>query len=321
LGTYTVRNLRGHTHQGDTVTVHFRVAAGAATTVSLVSYDAPGARLNAKNAGREVIADNATGTFTKGTYNLTVHIPSNFYQIVFVAGAAIDHFGPAGSNISYTAQGRLLSADNGGTQLQAMGSISGFVSSDNNRNNKIDTGDTGIAGVKILLTGTNDLGAAVSLSVMTDASGHYSFTGLRTGVYSLEQLPPANYSAESDFAGSLGGSLTSPSVISSIVVANGQNGVDYDFLDLPPALQQTFFISGAVIGGPGNSIVTITDTTTHTVYSVTAVNGRYSQSGLPAGDAFTITAVPPPGLTSSTITIPALTADRPGQNISFRQSV
>jgi hypothetical protein len=316
-GTHTFSDLRGHTHQGDTVTVHFRVARGATATVSLVTYDAPGPRFNSNTASQQVIADLATGTFTGGTHSLTVHIPSNFYQIDFVDGAAIDHFGPAVSNIFYSAQRRLLSADNGGTQRQVTGSISGSVFSDNNRDNMIGAGATGISGVRVVLTGTNDLGASVSLSVLTDSSGFYSFTGLRQGVYSLQQEPPVNFSAESDFTGSLGGSPDGPSMISTIVLHNGQNGINYDFLDLPPVQLQTYSISGTVFGPSAFSIVTITDTTTQKVYSVNVVNRSYSLAGLPAGDSFTITAAAP-GFTSNTITIPVLRADMPGQNLQLR---
>ena len=56
-----------------------------------------------------------SGKLGPGTYRLTVQVPDNFYQIDLVAGAEIDHFGPAGGNVFYSAQSRLLSADNGGS--------------------------------------------------------------------------------------------------------------------------------------------------------------------------------------------------------------
>jgi hypothetical protein len=161
------------------------------------------------------------------------------------------------------------------------------------------------------------LGASVSLSVITDSLGFYSFTGLRQGVYSLQQEPPVNFSSESDFTGSLGGSRDGPSVISTIVLHNGQNGINYDFLDLPPVQLQTYSISGTVFGPSASPIVIITDTSTQKVYSVNVVNRSYSLAGLPAGDSFTITAAAP-GFTSNTITIPVLRADTPGQNLQLR---
>ena len=117
--TTTVSDLRGNTHQGDTVTVTFTVPAYTTDQVSLVSYLAPGPTFDASTAGAQMIYQDATGFFTAGataqSYSLTVTIPNCYYQIDFVCGPAIDHFGPAGSNIFYSAQHRLFSADNGGT--------------------------------------------------------------------------------------------------------------------------------------------------------------------------------------------------------------
>jgi hypothetical protein len=115
-GGATVSNLRGNTAQGKTVTAHFTVAAGsAAQPYSFVTYNAPDPTFNASDASQQTIYQVATGTFGPGTYSLTVTIPSNYYQIDFVAGPAINQLGPAGSNIFYSAQDRLISADNAGT--------------------------------------------------------------------------------------------------------------------------------------------------------------------------------------------------------------
>lgn len=112
-------DLRGHTHEGDTVTVHFTVLAHHTETLSFVSYTAPGSSFDANTASQQVIYNYQTGTFTAGstnkTFAMTVKIPKCDYQIDLVCGQMIDKFGPAGSNIFYTPQGRLFSADNGGT--------------------------------------------------------------------------------------------------------------------------------------------------------------------------------------------------------------
>jgi sarcosine oxidase gamma subunit len=110
----TVTDLRGATAQGETVTVTFTVPSGPAMTYTLVSYNAPDPVFNASDASEQTIYQVATGTFTGGTHTLTVTIPSNYYQIDFVCGAAINELGPAGSNIFYSAQNRLISADNAG---------------------------------------------------------------------------------------------------------------------------------------------------------------------------------------------------------------
>jgi parallel beta-helix repeat protein len=114
-GRYRVTDLRGHVHQGDTVSVTFTIDSGYMDTLSLVSYIAPGSSFSANTASQQKIYQDATGTFGPGTYTLSVVVPPCYFQVDFVCGYAIDHFGPAGSNIFYHAQDRLISADNGGT--------------------------------------------------------------------------------------------------------------------------------------------------------------------------------------------------------------
>ncbi len=113
--TTTVTNLRGATAQGETVTVTFTVPSGSsAMQYTLVSYNAPDSYFNASDASQQTVFQVATGTFGPGTHTLTVTLPTNYYQIDFVCGAAINQLGPAGSNIFYSAQDRLISADNAG---------------------------------------------------------------------------------------------------------------------------------------------------------------------------------------------------------------
>src|SRR5665213_3667708 len=112
-GCHTVTDLRGQTHEGDTVNVTFTVKAGTSDTFSLVVYSAPGATFDANTASQQRVLQVASGSFTTGTHTLTVHLPRNsHYQVDFICGSVITQFGPAGSNIFYTPQGRLISADN-----------------------------------------------------------------------------------------------------------------------------------------------------------------------------------------------------------------
>jgi hypothetical protein len=235
----TVTDLRGHTQQGDTVVANFTIAAGAGpTVVSLVSYDAPGPSFDPNTAGQRTVDLIASGTFGPGANSLSVKLPNNFYQVDFVLGQAINHFGPAGSHIFYSAQGRLLSADNAGTEAFAAASLSGQVFSDNTGTGTAGNGNGGIGGVIVTLTGTNDLGQTVTVSTMTDSSGAYSFTGLRSGTYTITVSTPSNFAAELASVGTLGsqpGSGTASSgVISNITLGNGSVGANYNFGELPP---------------------------------------------------------------------------------------
>jgi Ca2+-binding RTX toxin-like protein len=61
------------------------------------------------------VYDAETGFFLPGNHSMAVVVPGSYFQIDFVCGDVIDKLGPAGSNIFYTPQGRLISADNDGT--------------------------------------------------------------------------------------------------------------------------------------------------------------------------------------------------------------
>jgi SdrD B-like domain len=69
------------------------------------------------------------------------------------------------------------------------GEIGDFVWDDLNGNGIQDSGEPGIAGVTVTLSG------AASGSTTTDANGYYSFTGLSAGSYTVTVATPAGYNA------------------------------------------------------------------------------------------------------------------------------
>ncbi len=110
-----VTGLGGNTHQNSVVKVTFTVPAGYTDKVSLVSYKAPGPTFDPNTASQQTIYQVVTNTYGPGTYTIQVNTPDCYYQVDFVCGCVIGKFGPAGSNIFYSQQGRLISADNDGT--------------------------------------------------------------------------------------------------------------------------------------------------------------------------------------------------------------
>ncbi|WP_129678227.1 SdrD B-like domain-containing protein, partial [Candidatus Chloroploca sp. Khr17] len=72
-------------------------------------------------------------------------------------------------------------------------SIGNLVWDDTNGNGVQQSGENGIADVLVTLTGVDSLGATVSLTTTTDASGLYTFTNLVPGTYTVTVTPPAGY--------------------------------------------------------------------------------------------------------------------------------
>ena len=108
--------------------------------------------------------------------------------------------------------------------------ISGTVLKDLNANGVKDSGETGIAGVTITLTGVDALGQPVTATATTDANGVYSFAVL-PGTYTLKETTPVDYLSSGSLAGSATGAaivnedeLTTPAV-------GGATSEHNDFLD------------------------------------------------------------------------------------------
>ena len=236
---YTVNNgctqytdLSGNTNQGDLVTVHFTVASGGQSTVSLVSYTAPSQSFDYNTAYLQKIFDLGTGTFGPGTYTLTVQIPNSYYQVDFVCGPAIDQFGPNGSNIFYHAENRFISSDNDGCQavLTHPGSLSGVVYADANFSGTQDSGEPGIGLATVTLVSTD---GCVSLTRYTKPDGSYIFDNLPAKTYKITLSQPSGTAQGTDTAGTLGG-VVGTNAISSIVVSSGGVGVNYAFATVTP---------------------------------------------------------------------------------------
>ena len=104
--TRTYKTLTGHVLAGDKVTMSFTVQAGHTTWVSLASYKAPS---NKASAALPVIFEGKEALFRAGKHTLTVNIPKSSFQVYSASGYVLWKFGPAGSNINYTAQKRVFS--------------------------------------------------------------------------------------------------------------------------------------------------------------------------------------------------------------------
>lgn len=106
-------SMSGNVHAGDTISVTFTVKAGMTDQFHLVSYSAPDSYFNANDAYEQKVYQSGGGTYGPGTHTITIKVPSGHFQVDFICGSVIYNFGPAGSNIFYTPQGRLINAVNG----------------------------------------------------------------------------------------------------------------------------------------------------------------------------------------------------------------
>lgn len=116
-------------------------------------------------------------------------------------------------------------------------SLSGFVFAGSSV-----AGATPLAGVTLTLTGTTSTNQSVTMTTTTGANGSFTFTNLLPGSYTITQTPPPNPSSGLSVTttakvgtvntvsdGTVG---SSQNVITSINVAAGNTGVNYDFTDV-----------------------------------------------------------------------------------------
>lgn len=119
-------------------------------------------------------------------------------------------------------------------------SLSGYVYDDCPNNDGVkDPGELGIAGVTIVLTGTDDLGAAVTRTTVTDANGFYKFSDLRAGTYKVVEQQPADYLDGKDKAGTpFAANATVSDEFSNVVIPPSPvslDGVNFNFGELKPS--------------------------------------------------------------------------------------
>jgi hypothetical protein len=225
-GVTPVTDLHGHVNEGDVIQVSFTVASGAAAQpFTLVSYTAAAPISNSSTASLQHIFASDTGLLGPGMHSLTISVPHSFFEVDFVAGYAIDHLGPAGSNIFYASQNRLISNDHGGTHavLNMGGSLTGYVYADANNNGVFESTERPISGVTVTLKG-----GSLSQTVVTDIHGAYRFDNLPPGIYNIAETQPASFSDGVDTLGSRGGAKGNDK-FSGILLPAGTSGAGYNF--------------------------------------------------------------------------------------------
>jgi hypothetical protein len=248
-----------------------------------------------------------------GTYTITETPPAGYLDGIITAGGA---GGTVGSHNVADIVITATTADSSGynfAELQPSG-LAGFVYVDANANGVRDASDLPVPNVVMTLTGTNDLGQAVSLTTTTDATGAYTYSGLRLGTYAIKETQPAGFLPFKNSAGSLGGTASGTDQIAQISLLFCQMGTDYNFGQVLPASLSGFVYEDcdnngikepAELGIAGVTIsLTGTNVLGNTVALVqtTSASGSYTFGSLYAGK-YTVTETAPAGYVKGKDTI------------------
>lgn len=109
-----------------------------------------------------------------------------------------------------------------------LSSLAGWAYIDANRTLYRDAGDLALANIPITLTGFNVFDEYVSVPATTDGNGHYQFSGLLPGTYTITESHPNALQDGTDNLGTLGGILLNDE-FRDIVVTVGSFGTEYNF--------------------------------------------------------------------------------------------
>ncbi len=184
-----------------------------------------------------------------------------------------------------------------------------------NNNGNQDSGEAGIAGVTLTLSGTDAAGNPVNRTATTDASGAYNFDDLLGGTYTVTETQPTGYEDGKHKAGNatVAGSNAVANILSGIGLDAGQQASGYLFGELKKApISGTVYVdrndNGTQDGGePGIPGVTITITSNGpdgvpgggddvSVTITTDSDGNYSWPDALPGVDYTITETQPSDL-------------------------
>lgn len=124
-------------------------------------------------------------------------------------------------------------------------SITGTVFVDPNQNCLLDPGETLLQSATVQLL--NQAGDVIATTT-TDEHGHYEFTGLTPGTYSVREQQPSGYFQGGQVVGTGTGNNSVVDLLSGIVLFSGDHVEEYNFCELPPAkLSGYVFQDGAAI--------------------------------------------------------------------------
>ncbi len=202
----------------------------------------------------QTTASDGTYSFTglaAGTYSVREPTqPSNSSNGLTIAGT-VANGGIAGTATAPTTTPSEISTillppnteanDNNFAEIPNTREIRGYVFFDQANDGVWNTGDYGISGVVLTLSGTDTNGNAVTGAATTSAAGAYSFAGLPAGTYTIDQTAqPSGTVNGTTTAGTTGGTASNPTATSSRILNLDLTGVNIlssgnDFAEVPNA--------------------------------------------------------------------------------------
>jgi uncharacterized repeat protein (TIGR01451 family) len=179
---------------------------------------------------------------------------------------------------------------------EVLGQIAGSVYIDQNLNATRDSGEIGLSGVTVTLTGTDLFGQTVNRTTTTDTDGRYVFANLlpaNTDGYTITEgsVPTLNDGAP-NAPGTAGGAANGPNSFTGIQPSPDRQDTGYDFGEIGVPVSGTVFIDtdrdGARDAGetplPGVLIELLDGNGTVVASVTTDANGNYTFPNVLPGD-------------------------------------
>jgi uncharacterized repeat protein (TIGR01451 family) len=287
-------------------------ANGIQDSADLTGNGINGVLVDLKNSGGTIIATTTTANnpvggapgyyqfsgLLQGSYTVVID-SSNFASGGPLAGYLATPSTVAGSTPANDSNGSpagvTLSAANDETidfGYYKPVTIGDFVWNDANANGIQDSGEAGIGGVTLTLTGTNGAGQAVTDHATTDATGHYLFTEV-PGTYTVA-VDDSNFAA----GGALAGYTASPTLVGSnravdsnvspsgttpAALPGGSSDLTLDFGYYTPA------------GAPDLTITKVADSASVTAGSTIGFTVTITNTGTATATGITLSDPLPPG--------------------------
>ncbi len=127
-------------------------------------------------------------TTDSGGYYQFLSLPADTYKVVESPQEGWWQSVPDSFYIVMLDSGGLADNVNFGNYQIAPGSIGGLNFNDLNGNGIVDSGETGLSGWSILLSGTTYFQSTANLSATTDNSGNFVFSGIWPGTYTISEV-------------------------------------------------------------------------------------------------------------------------------------